>query len=333
MVSPLRYLCFNDDNSTFVCLYAFPSQYHILSISPFHIVKTQNMKRMTLGSCATCQGYRFVALTGLPADPHFDTRSVVVCQHDEVADAVEIFKHQFDQHILTVRVTPNHVICAFFDHTEVWALGTGVGVASIKSAVNVHAPLDVSPEGGRFLVCTGQGTSIDVCIYDIQRKQEAQSHAADNPVSLLTFSSRGRLFASASSAGHTIKIWEAESHVCVIKFKRANTASVIYSVSFSPANEFLAVLSRDAMLHFFSMAKAVKSGSAPTIRPFHSFTIGDTAVAFVRWFTPTQIAIVNMEGKMLVITVDEKTCKEVGREQIGFQNRILQSQAQGTGFG
>jgi WD40 repeat protein len=285
---------------------------------------------MTLGSCATCQGYKYIALTGLPADPHFDTRSILVCEHDELSDPAELFKRQFDQHILTVRVTPNNVICAFFDHAEVWDFRTGIDLASIKYAVNVHAPLDVSPEGGRYLVCTGQNSSIDVCIYDIQARTTVQSHAADNPVSLLTFSSKGRYFASASSAGHTIKIWEAESHVCIIKFKRANTASVIYSVSFSPTNEFLAVLSRDGMLHFFSMTKAVKSGSAPTIRAFHNFTIGDNAVAFVRWFSPTQIAIVNMEGKMLVISVDEKNCKEVGREQIGFQNRILQSHAQGV---
>jgi WD40 repeat protein len=325
--SPLRHLFFNDDQKTFICLYAFPAQYHILSISPFDIVKTQSLRHRTFGGCATARGFEYVALTGLPADPHFDTRSVLVVQHcDPHSDAVELFAHEFEQHILTLRVTPDNVVCGFFDHVEAWAFKGACQVLQLRCAVNVHAPLDVSPlsADGRFIVCTGESNPLDVCIHSLLRHENFQARAADNTVSLLTFSARPQYFASASSAGHTIKIWHTESNQCVIKFKRANTTSVIYSVSFSPTNEFLVVLSRDGFLHFFAMEKAVARGAAPTIRAFHSFTIGDISLAFVSWFAPSQIAIINMDGKLIVISVDERNCREFGREEIVFQQRILE---------
>lgn len=263
----------------------------------------------------------------MAADPQFDARSVLVVTHrDARSDAHEVFLHEFDQYILTVRVTAEQVICSFFDHVEAWSLRSASQAVRLKCAVNVHAPLDVSPvsASGRFVVCTGETNPLDVCIHSLERQHSFQSRAADNPVSLLTFSSRAQYFASASSAGHTIKIWITESNQCAIKFKRSNTAAVIYSVSFSPTNEFLVVLSKDGNLHFFSMEKAVAKGTAPTIRAFHNIQVGDTSVAFVSWFAPTQVAIVNMEGRLLVVSIDERTCREFGREQILFQQRILE---------
>jgi WD40 repeat protein len=325
--SELRHIWFNDDQKTFLCLYAFPAKYHILSISPFDIIRSQEIPHRTFANCASARGFEFIALVGMPADPQFDARSVLVVTHrDSRSAAQDLFLHEFDQYILTVRLTPEHVICGFFDHVELWSLQSGSPCIRLKCAINVHAPLDVSPvsANGRFVVCTGETNALDVCIHSLDRHQSFQSHAADNPVSLLTFSSRPQYFASASSAGHTIKIWITESNQCAIKFKRSNTAAVIYSVSFSPTNEFLVVLSKDGNLHFFSMEKAVAKGAAPTIRAFHNIQVGDTSVAFVAWFTSTQIAIVNMEGRLLVVSIDARTCREFGREQILFQQRILE---------
>jgi hypothetical protein len=321
--TPLRYLHFNDDNTSFVCVSVFPPQYDILAISPFSILRTESVKGKTFGTCATFRGYQYIALTGLPADPHFDTRSVLVRDHN--APDPDILEHTFDQHILTVRVSHEYLICAFYDHIEIWFLATRASVHSIPFAVNVHAPLDISRDG-KYIGCTGR-TALYACLYSLATRQSDDFSAADNPLSLITFSSSSQYFATTSSAGHTIKIWKCENHSCVIKFKRGNTSSVVYSVSFAPNNKFLAVLTHDGMVTFFDMKKAVEKGSAPTIKSFYTINIGEGSIAYISWFAPRQIAIINMTGKLMVITVDPDNCREVGREQVSFSQRITEGSA------
>jgi hypothetical protein len=72
------------------------------------------------------------------------------------------------------------------------------------------------------------------------------------------------------------------------------------------------------------MEKAVTRSASLTIRASHNFTLGDISLAFVSWFAPGQIAIVNMDGNLIVISVDERTCREFGGEEILFQQRILE---------
>jgi hypothetical protein len=326
--TPLRYVHFNDDNETFICIYVFPARYHILRISPFSLLQSEAVGTKTFGACATFRGFQYIALTGLPADPHFDTRCVLVRHHPDPTTSRDILEHTFEQHILTVRVTSEYLICAFCDHAEIWFLQTGASVHTIQFAVNVHAPLGVSPDG-KYIACTGSST-LDACLYSLATRESADFRVADNPVSLITFSSSSQYFATGSSAGHTIKIWKCEKHLCVIKFKRGNTSSVIFSVTFSPESHFLAVLTHDGIITFFDMKKAVDRGSAPTIKSFATINIGDGSIAYISWFKPSQIAIINMTGKLMILTVDPSSLREVGREQLSFVQSIAEGSALAT---
>lgn len=310
----------NDNKSTFICS-VFPAKIYVFKIDPFEIIKniskepniSKELKGVSINSLSSCQGHKFIAFSGLPADPHFDTRSIMVL--DTEIENPNIFKHAFQAHILSHRVTPDAVFIAFYDHIEIWNY-MGMMKCSIDTAVNVHAPLDIS---ANFQYAAFAGThNLDLCHYSILSAQQYQFHAADNPVSIVRFSGDPSFFATTSSAGHTIKIWNASTAECMAKLKRGNTATVIYSFDFSPNNKFVVVLTKDAILHFFALKVSSKS---PTYRAFHKINLGEVAISQMTWFDNNKIAIVMMDGKLLMLTLDDN-CQEVGRQNIRYMQRI-----------
>lgn len=319
MISPLRFIFINDDNSSFTCV--FPSQYCVFSCNPFELKYSKDNIGISLGSAATCCGYRYIALSGLPADPEFDTRHV--CVMDHTLNEPVIFKHQFSQHILSLRVTPQYLVCVFHQHIEIWELDTGEPFFQLTCAVNVYAPCDLSNDYQLLAVSGKEITSF--CLCNLTDHQGIHIPAADEAVSLIKFSKKRQFMATTSSDGKMVRVFELESNQCIGKFKRGNTASVIFSIDFSPNNNFMAVISQNGTLHFFDLRNKTPMPSVPTIRSFEKISIGQQLVSYIAWFAPNQIALLSMEGHMFKITIDEHSCKELGREQIMFMRRILET--------
>ena len=317
MLSHLRHLCVNDDKFTFTVV--FPSQYHMFQCSPFKLILTKSFNDISLGSCSTCSGTRFIAISGLPADPLFDTKCVRIIDHNQ---DTTIFSHSFEQHILSMKITPTILACAFHDHIEIWQITDHQRLHLYRHGINVHAPCDISSDFS-YIVHSGT-TPTDIAISSLLDLSVRTFHAADNPVSLLKFSKKDKLLATTSSAGHAIKIWDVVSGKCVAKFKRGNTATVIHSMDFSPDNNFVAVFSQNGTLHFFDNRNRTTGGSVPTIRSMHRIALNDMTAAVVSWFQQNKIAVLSMDGNMIVITVDEK-CHEIGREQVQFMQRIFEA--------
>ena len=315
MLSPLRYVCLNDDKETFTCI--FPTRYDIFSCIPFKIHFSKDFSDISLGLGATCNGYRFIAVSGLPADPIFDTKSV--CVFDHSLSNPEIFRDSFSQHILSLKLTPNLLICAFYDHLEIWNMESHQKIHNISSAINVHAPCDISNDF-RYLATSGL-SNLDLNLCSFLDFNSKQIHAADNPISLVKFSKKDRLLATTSSAGHVVKVWNPENGECYAKFRRGNTASVIHSIDFSPDNNYLAIFSQNGTLHFFDIKKPNNS----TVRSIHRISLENLTSCLIAWITNNKIALLSMDGKMILLTIDESNCHEIGRENIHFLNKIIES--------
>jgi len=318
MLSPLRFVCANDDHQTFTCI--TPSNYYIFSVTPFKIHYSKSISEFSIGSAATCSGYRLIAISGLPADPQFDTKCVIIYDHSK--EKQDVFYNRFPNHILSMRVSPVFFICAFHDHIEVWQIETCQRLHQISNAVNVHAPIDISSDF-RYLSCSGT-TPLEVAVCSLLDFNTNQYKAADNQVSLVKFSQNDRYFATTSSAGHAIKVWNPDSGECVAKFKRGNTASVIHSIDFSPTNDFIAVISQNGTLHFFDMRNRKSGGSVSTVRSMHRISLEDTSFTHVAWLTKNRVAVTSLEGKMIVFTIDDGTCQEVAREQVMFYLKLIE---------
>ena len=307
-----KFIYINDDKNSFT--YLFPTEYHVLTISPLNIIHSENVNSITIGSCATCDGYRFIALVGLPADPAFDQKSVIIYEHSN-NQRKELFKKTFEKHILELRITPKYLACAFYDHIEIWDFISSSLFQQIPTAINVHAPISISLDFST-LACTGIQSN-DVNIFSFSTRYSNQFPAADSHISNITFSScrdQPLYFATVTSSGCVIKVYEAETSLNVINFKRGNSKSIIYSLDFSPDNKYLAAISQSSTIHFFNMSAMGKK--APTVKAFNRIKIGEPSVAYISWHACNQIAVVKMNGKLLKITIDETNCSEVGRELV-----------------
>lgn len=437
MFPTIRSIFINDDKNSFTCV--FPSLYSIFSINPFKVLYSKSLKpkNITVGSAATCCGWRFLALTGLPADPYFDMRSVLVRDHAKLTsvtnenenennqgkdDCIDIFSHAFNQNILSLRITPDFLICGFFNHVEVWQISRSEQIGLIKHGINIHAPLCNSSDFMTF-ACTGT-TPLELSFLQFQLKVDNGNFldsvnstnndvqvcinrtvkAADDPITIVKFSQDNQLLALTCTTGYAIQVLRTDTCSVIAKFKRGRTATVIYSMDFSPNCDFLCAITQKSTLHFFDLRKVLKSHQiqpkpapveskftgifndisnpiyeteveidvdgvefnpniakkAPRLsnslmpksmpstmqNPVDKVKIGSDKAKFgsekvffskssykisldefqsissLTWFEKNQIAIVSHDGKLLLITVDEDNCNEIGREVIFYKNYI-----------
>lgn len=290
MFSTIRSIFINDDRNTFTCV--FPSLYSIFTISPFKVLYSKSLKQnnKTIGSVATCSGWRFIALSGLPADPYFDMRSILIRDHSKLPKEafennnnnnnikddvdIDIFSHAFNQNILSFRIAPDFLICGFFNHVEIWQISRSEQISNIKHGINIHAPICNSNDF-MMLACTGT-TPLELSFLhftlkvdnvldsvnnddnDVQVSISRTIKVADDPITIIKFSPDNQLLALASSTGYNIQILRTDTYTVIAKFKRGRTATVIYSLDFSPNCDFLVTISQKSTLHFFDLRKALK---------------------------------------------------------------------------
>jgi WD40 repeat protein len=146
----------------------------------------------------------------------------------------------------------------------------------------------------------------------------------DGPVSLLKFAASRGLLAAVSASGRMIKVWNTDNGTCIGKFKRGTTSAVILSVDFSPDLEWMVAISQNETLHFFDIRGCDGEGKSPK-RSVYRMNIPGLGISYASWFEDDRIAIIGMNGRMLVMRIDRKTCQEVAREEVLFANRIIAS--------
>lgn len=319
MRSGLRFAYVNDDHKTFTCI--FPSHYCVFQCNPVSLVLSRPNLALSLGSATTCSGYRYIAVSGLPADPDFDTRHVAVFDHSS-EDRI-IFKHKFTQHILSMRITPKILIVAFYSRVDIWDIETKTQLSSMETGVNVRAPVDVSAGDTTCVAFTGRDTSM-IAVYKIQNVDIRSVQAADAAVSLIRFSRNGALLASTSANGKVVWIISTADCKCVGKFKRGNTVSVIHSIEFSPCSRFLAIASKNGTIHFFDLSVCKSSSSPPSMRSFHTISLGHAVTAHLAWGEPGVLSVMTMDGQIMNISIDPVECVEVGRQNVKFIRRALE---------
>lgn len=331
MLSPLRYLFINDDQQTFTCI--LPTQYSIFSVNSFEMKYSRKNFGFSLGSAVTCQGYRYIAFSGLPADPEFDTRYVCIFDHEKIdtknekerTDNPLIFLHEFDSHILSMRITPQYLIVAFHHHFEIWDIKANKPLQQITTALNIHAPCDVTRD---YRLLAVAGREIYNCdLYQLSNNRNPfPIRAADETVSLAKFSRTPGLLATASLDGKIVRVFDTSqikegcnmNNFCIGKFKRGFKASVIHSIDFSPNNQFMAIISQNGTLHFFDLKNKPPTSNPQTYTSISKISIGQQDVSYIMWTSPSLIIVLTMTGMMISISIDDETCNEVGREELNF---------------
>jgi WD40 repeat protein len=97
---------------------------------------------------------------------------------------------------------------------------------------------------------------------------------------------------------------------------------MIHSLDFSPNGDFLAIVSRNGTIHFFELKGKAPSKTVQTFNSFLKVSISQPWVSSLMWSDPGLVCVMMMDGQMLNVAVDERGCREVGREQILVVKRI-----------
>jgi hypothetical protein len=155
MISPIRTLCINDDRKTFTIV--LPTQYRIYRADPFDSVFSRDCEDLSLGSVATFDGFRLLALTGAPSSPTFSTKSVRIFDH---RTGQLTFDQTLSDHILTMRLGADIIVCAMHCKIEVWQIRTRTLLHNFTTGLNVHVPLALSPNSGNLIIAGTSGRHI-----------------------------------------------------------------------------------------------------------------------------------------------------------------------------
>jgi WD40 repeat protein len=320
MFAPARFMCFNDDYSSFT--YMVYSSYSVYQCSPFHLLFTRPLPGLSVGYAVTCQGHRFFAFTGLPADPDFDTRQVCVFDHNR--DNPNMFRQSFDRHVLSLRLTPSYLIIGFCQRVDIWDYNLNLPIIHCYPGISVFSPIDVSPDF-KFLVIPGrEPETVSMTCLSENRWDYVSVKGADDIVAIARFSRDGRFLATSNADGRVVRVFETEGLGCIGNLKRGTFATVIYSLDFSPNGDFLAVVSQNGTIHFFDLRGKTPVSSPPTLRAFQKITLDKTSVSCLMWANPETVYVMVLEGVLLGISIQPQTCDEVGRESVPVLRRIIE---------
>jgi hypothetical protein len=315
MFKPLRFLCFNDDGQSFTC--AMPDRYCVFGASPLSLRFSRADPCHSIGAAVTCRGHRFIAFSGLPADPDFNTRHVCVVDHDRGG---ALFRSQFASHVLAMRLAPALVLLAFHQRVEAWNTETGALVRQVPTAGNVYAPIDISGHFNYAVFAGAEAAALRIAPMHSFAGQAVRG--ADDAVAQVRVSPEGILVACANADGKIVRVFETANYGCIGKFKRGNTATVIHALAFSPDCSFLAAVSQNGTIHFFDLRGKRAVASPPTFRSIHKISIGQAKVVEIMWGEIGITVMMPIEELMLVIAVDPLTCHEVGRAQVPVLRKI-----------
>jgi WD40 repeat protein len=230
-----------------------------------------------------------------------------------------------------MRLTPAVLIVVFHQHVEIWDIPNGTPRQKLETAVNVYAPCAVSNDFALMAVAGKDQLSLAVATPSGSDLRPLR--AADDTVSMTHFSRDGKFLAAVSIDGRMVRVFETQNLLCIGRFKRGNTTTMIHSVDFSPKGDFFAIISQNGTIHFFDLRNKPPTKSPPTIPACQKISVGQSCVGHLMWGEPGLLSVMiqNAEGQLLNIAIDEQNCREVGREQILVVRRVQESDEGGDG--
>ncbi|KAH0795043.1 putative WD repeat domain phosphoinositide-interacting protein [Histomonas meleagridis] len=310
---PIRSLCYNDDRETFTAI--LPSQYLIFRCEPFGMIFSRECEDLSLGNVATYNGYRFIALTGSPSPHKFNSKSVRIFDHE--SGKIK-FENQFPDHILTIALGRNVLICCMNQVTEVWNIETHQQIQSFKSGMNVHVPMALSHDSSSLIISARNAKDVYLLtgISGSVTTKEVEAHST--AVSCVTFSDDGKYFATAAFSGTTIRIWDSSTQRCAVLLKRNTSNDIIRAMDFSPTNDFFVSLSNEGVVKVYDIRRKVSNAKAQT-PPVATLELGQQMpMGRICWINSMIIGIISLNGSYYKLSFNGSS---LSNEKITFISR------------
>ena len=291
MFSPIRCVCFNDDRQTFTIV--LPSQYRIFRCDPFGMIFSRDCDDLSLGTAATYSGYRFIGLTGSPSPSTFNSKCIRVFDHQT---GQVVFDHAFSDHVLTLALGNETVVCAMHRLIEVWNSRTNQLVHTFETGVNVHVPLSLSKDSKNLI--TAGSNAKQVTVYKgIGYGLKSHSFVADEgAVSVTRFSDNCQYFATAGFTGNSIRVWDLLTMNCVAILERSGKGDIIQSMDFSPTCEYFASCSKNGTVRVYDIRRKVTNASKADAPVCTLSLAPEVYMPRVCWLASDLLGVATLEG-------------------------------------
>lgn len=302
MISPIRSLCFNDDHETFTIV--LPSQYRVFRCDPFGMILGREMEEYSLGQVATYDGYRFLALTGSPSPPDFNSKCIKIFDH---STGQICFEHQFNDHILSMKLGDGIVVINTHCRIEIWNTNTKELYNSFEIGLNVHCPIAINPES-RVIICSGQDDKkVSICTNIRDRNINRKNCVVEEKgisISLVAYNRSGSLFAVATFGGEKIYIFDSLMVNCITTLDRGNSGDIIQTVDFSPNDNYLASCSKDGEVRIFDVRKTTR-GASLLQAPIAKTKLSSVTMPRICWMKNEIIGVTSLEGDFYKLTLKD----------------------------
>ncbi|CAH9106924.1 unnamed protein product [Cuscuta europaea] len=197
-----------------------------------------------------------LALVGGGPDPQYPLNKVMIWDDHQSRCIGEL---SFRSEVKSVRLRRDRIVVVLAQKIFVYNFADLKLLHQIETVVNPKGLCEVSHvSGSMVLVCPGlKKGQLRIEHYASKRTKFIEAH--ESRVSSFALTNDGKLLASASSKGTLVRVFNTLDGSLLQELRRGADRAEIYSLSFSPTAQWLAVSSDKGTVHVFNLK--VESGS------------------------------------------------------------------------
>lgn len=257
----LTYANFNQD-ALCVCV-ALASGYRIFHCQPFGQFLAH--AEALVGMCEMLFNTLLVALVGSGASPALLPRRLRVVNTKRQLTIVEV---SFPSTILAVRMNRSRMVVLVEEQIFVYDIKTMRMMHLVETPSNPAGVVALSSGETNLLAypqpprnSSDETRNGDVVVFDAESLAPVSViEAHKTAVAAMTFSSDGKLLATASDKGTIVRVFSVELGVKLYQFRRGTYHAKIHGLSFSQDGRWLVVASATDTVHVFRLGESERWG-------------------------------------------------------------------------
>ncbi|KAL8600879.1 hypothetical protein ACOMHN_045017 [Nucella lapillus] len=221
-----------------------------------------DLKKKQVGSCKVAELYYdtvLIALVGGGSDQKYDEKSVVL--YNMETDKV-MMDATFDSCVLAVRFTRERMIVVLPEKIFVFEFGTFKELQELKTGYNHNGLCEVANSGMMVFPALRKG---HVQVVDLKQLKAGSTispiiiNAHEGEIACLGISNSGSIIATASQKGTLVRIFNVATKKKELELRRGCDSAIVYSISFSPCDQFLSACSDKGTVHVFGIRDSSSS--------------------------------------------------------------------------
>ncbi|KAI5680416.1 hypothetical protein M9H77_01643 [Catharanthus roseus] len=282
----LLHLSFNQDYGCFTT--GTDRGFRIYNCDPFReIFRRDSDNGGGIGTVEMLFRCNILALVGGGDNPQYPMNKVMIWDDHQGRCIGEL---SFRSEVRGVRLRRDRIVVVLEQKIFVYQFKDLKLLHQIETISNPKGLCEVSQVSGSFvLICPGlQKGQVRVEHYASKRTKFILAH--DSRIACFTLSKDGHLLATASTKGTLVRIFNTQDGTLLQEVRRGADRAEIYSLSFSPCSQWLAVSSDKGTVHVFSLKINLGNlGSENSNSPPHSElsrTSSSSSLSFIKGVLP-----------------------------------------------